>query len=130
MQSETPAVVETGAAETLAPVYVSVGESAWHASSDAPVLELEGLQPWEEIRGPAIAWYEAEKGVYPAALNDLVPKYLPTVPDCPLTGLPLRYTAGKVWSVGADRKDDGGAHDDMASEEDSTGDIVWEVKRK
>jgi len=42
-------------AETLAPVYVSVGASAWQAESDTPVLALEGLKPWEAIRGPALA---------------------------------------------------------------------------
>lgn len=41
--------------ETLAPVYVPVEPSPWSAESDTPVLPLEGLQPWEEIRGPAIA---------------------------------------------------------------------------
>lgn len=39
----------------LAPVYVSVGAAAWPAESDAPVLALEGLTPWERIRGPVLA---------------------------------------------------------------------------
>lgn len=40
---------------TLAPTYVPVAPSPWSAESDTPVLPLEGLQPWEEIRGPSIA---------------------------------------------------------------------------
>jgi len=43
------------AVETLAPVYVSVDEAGWQAESDMPVLPLEGLKPWERIRGPALA---------------------------------------------------------------------------
>lgn len=46
---------EQAAVKTLAPLYVSVGAAAWHAESDAPVLALDGLKPWEEIRGPALA---------------------------------------------------------------------------
>ncbi len=45
--------VTTG--ETLAPTYVPVEPSPWSAESDTPVLPLEGLQPWDEIPGPAIA---------------------------------------------------------------------------
>jgi tetratricopeptide (TPR) repeat protein len=44
--------------DALEPVFVSVGAHAWQAESDAPVLPLDGLAPWEEIRGPAIALYE------------------------------------------------------------------------
>ncbi len=45
---------DSGGEETLAPTYVSVRESLWDAESDTPVLALEGLRPWEEIRGPAL----------------------------------------------------------------------------
>lgn len=38
----------------LAPTYVTVRQSLWNAESDTPVLALEGLRPWEEIRGPAL----------------------------------------------------------------------------
>jgi len=53
-----PAVLPTAlnkAVDVRAPVYVSVGTPAWAAESDAPVLALEGLQPWEQIRGPVLA---------------------------------------------------------------------------
>ena len=46
--------------ETLAPVYVPVlGE---RTPAVAPVLELEGLDPWTEIRGPALAVEEVPEG--------------------------------------------------------------------
>jgi tetratricopeptide (TPR) repeat protein len=47
-------------AETLAPTYVPVSPGAWSAESDTPVLPLEGLKPWDEIRGPAIALDEEQ----------------------------------------------------------------------
>lgn len=40
--------------ETLAPTYVSVGAEWESADVVAPVLALDGLKPWEEIRGPAL----------------------------------------------------------------------------
>lgn len=46
--------------ETLAPVYVPVVSG--RAPSLAPVLELEGLDPWTEIRGPALAVEEVPEG--------------------------------------------------------------------
>ena len=49
-----PSTTVAAPAEVLAPTYVSVGEAAWSAESDTPVLALDGLKPWEEIRGPAI----------------------------------------------------------------------------
>jgi len=49
-------------AEILTPVYVSVGASAWQAESDTPVLALDGLKPWEEIRGPSLALDEGPEG--------------------------------------------------------------------
>jgi hypothetical protein len=78
----------------------------------------------------AIAWFEAEQGRYPKQLEELVPRYLPRVPLCPFTGLPLVTRDGKVWSVGANRVDDGGVLDPREPEDGGTGDIVWIVKRK
>ena len=56
-------------------------------------------------------------GTLPGGLEDLVPKYMPAVPQDPLTGRPLLFRtatgAYTIYSVGADGKDDGG---DLASE--------------
>jgi hypothetical protein len=85
---------------------------------------------WTLMRvATAIAWFEAEKGAPPASLKDLVPRYLPSVPDCPWTGKPLGYAPGKVWSVGVDGVDDGGTPNPRGDEEPG-GDVVWTVKRR
>jgi hypothetical protein len=80
----------------------------------------------------ALAWYESEHEAPPAALGELVPRYLLNVPLCPYTGTPLRYTPGKVWSIGGDRKDNGGVCDEKwANDVDhEANDVVWYVWRK
>ena len=49
----------------------------------------------------------------PAALSDLVPQYLSTVPIDPFSGAPLRFDADaasyRIYSLGPDRKDGGAA---------------------
>ncbi len=60
----------------------------------------------------ALRLYRQEHGHYPKSLSELVPRYLPSVPTDPFDGKPLRYRQeGKgfrLWSIGEDRKDDGG----------------------
>jgi hypothetical protein len=60
----------------------------------------------------ALRLYRKENGLYPENLQQLVPKYLPSVLIDPYDGKPLRYRklqkGFKVWSVGGNRKDDGG----------------------
>ena len=60
----------------------------------------------------ALRLYRKENGRYPENLQQLVPKYLPSVPIDPYDGKPLRYRklqkGFRVWSVGGNRKDDGG----------------------
>lgn len=60
----------------------------------------------------ALRAYHLEQGSLPQRLEQLVSKgYLTHLPDDPFspTHAPLGYRAGKVWSVGPDGKDDGGA---------------------
>ncbi len=56
--------------------------------------------------------FHRRHGVYPASLVDLVPELLPEIPVDRITGDPVKYRLidGKpvVYSVGADRIDDGG----------------------
>jgi hypothetical protein len=84
----------------------------------------------------ALALYEMENRKPATTLAALVPKYLPTLPLDPFSGLPFHYRVsqgeriekvgdnpdeatfwdvasgqGVVWSVGADRADDGGVRD-------------------
>jgi len=60
----------------------------------------------------ALRLYRKENGRYPEDLQALAPKFLPSVPSDPYDGKPLRYRklqkGFKVWSVGGNRKDDGG----------------------
>lgn len=47
--------------DTLAPTYVPMPATReWTPDVEAPVLALEGLQPWEPIAGPALALEEPE----------------------------------------------------------------------
>ena len=69
----------------------------------------------------AVALYRRENGgQYPETLSALVPSYLPATPIDPYSGAELKYrhdaNGYKVYSVGANRKDDGGVweqHSDL-----------------
>ncbi len=61
----------------------------------------------------ALRAYKLEHGAYPEKLDALVPNYLQEIPTDPFgSGEPLRYkkqaTNYKLWSIGSDKKDDGG----------------------
>jgi hypothetical protein len=60
----------------------------------------------------AIERFQLANGKTPSSLNDLVPTFLPAVPKDPFDGRPMRYIEqnGKctVYSLGENRKDDGG----------------------
>ena len=71
----------------------------------------------------ALELHRRRHGALPEALTDLTPMLLPEVPLDPFTGEALRYRVidGRpvVYSVGADRDDDGGqAHPDRKPEKD------------
>ena len=76
--------------------------------------------------GLALEAYHAEFGSYPDSLDALAPSYLPKIPVDRMVGGPINYTLidGKpvVYSVGADRDDDGGVG--VFSDD---GDINYEV---
>ena len=59
-----------------------------------------------------MALYKAEKGGYPEKLEELVPKYMGAVPVDGFSGEALIYRKTEkgyvVYSVGVNRKDDGG----------------------
>ncbi len=75
------------------------------------VTDAHALQRVTEV-ALALRLYRKEHGRYPEDLRALVPKFLPSVPSDPYDGKPLRYRklakGFKVWSVGGNRKDDGG----------------------
>ena len=62
--------------------------------------------------GIALEVFRREHGKYPENLSALVPQLLPEVPADRITGGPVRFrivnSQPLVYSVGADRKDDGG----------------------
>ena len=81
----------------------------WHAQATAE--RYLGRRDGTMV-GLALELYRRRHGAYPASLDELVPGLLPAVPADRITGDPVRYrlTAGRpvVYSVGADRDDDGG----------------------
>jgi hypothetical protein len=58
----------------------------------------------------ALRDYEVEVGQLPETLVELVPKYLPAVPEDPVTGDALKWNprTERIYSVGEDGRDDGG----------------------
>lgn len=62
--------------------------------------------------GIACRIYQKENGKYPKSLEELVPRYLDELPPDPFTGKALYYrveeSGFRVYSLGSNRKDDGG----------------------
>ena len=72
----------------------------------------------------ALERHRLAHGKYPESLKELVPAYLDSVPLDPLNNEPLHYRATgdgwfELWSVGLNRKDDGGVF--VRQLKDSTG---------
>ncbi|VAX39593.1 hypothetical protein MNBD_PLANCTO02-2652 [hydrothermal vent metagenome] len=72
--------------------------------------------------------YKRKKGKYPASLKELVPNFLPAIPqERFVKGQELKYKSNgksfKLYSVGIDGKDDNG----VKPEDSSESDIVIEV---
>ena len=59
----------------------------------------------------AVKAFKKDMEEYPSVLNELVPRYLASVPIDPFDGKPLKYSAPKkiVYSVGQDTNDSGGS---------------------
>jgi hypothetical protein len=79
----------------------------------------------------AIERFAAETGRFPEKLAELIPRFLPEAPEDPFTGWELGYRrTGKgyvVYSVGPDRKDNGGLEAGKASQESY--DVTFTVER-
>jgi len=77
----------------------------------------------------ALRLYRSKHGRYPESLQALVPQYLPQVSIDPYDGKPIKYRklskGFKVWSVGGNRKDEGGL---KAEDWWRKGDLVLESK--
>ena len=64
----------------------------------------------------ALALYHREKGQYPEKLNELSPRFLPTIPLDLFSGKDVIYARTamgyRLYSVGPNGKDDGGVRDE------------------
>ncbi|MCE7974100.1 MAG: hypothetical protein DYG92_07205 [Leptolyngbya sp. PLA1] len=100
---------------------VPVAESLMgHGGDEGPMVGAFGSRDMIEARRAAVLvrlaleLHKRETGRWPASLDELVPRYLPSVPSDPFDGKPLRYSPGVggmspvVYSVGVDGVDDGG----------------------
>lgn len=78
----------------------------------------------------ALHRFERRHGYWPAALEALVPEFLPEVPHDPFDGQPFRYRPelGVVYSVGKNLLDDRGAV--VARVADEANDMAWQHWRK
>ncbi len=105
--------------DALAAIEESTGATSLLGRLAAPPMLRMGLltaRATAEARCTAIAAmverYRRQHGRPPAALDALTPEYAATLPVDPFTGKPLLYRADgegyTVYSVGEDRKDDGG----------------------
>jgi len=91
-------------------------------------LKATSLQTRQRLSETAIALrlYRQEHERYPESLSALVTRYLPSVTIDPFDGKALRYRREekgfRLWSIGQNRKDDGGMEGLHRWTED---DIVW-----
>lgn len=82
----------------------------------------------------ALEMYKRRHGSYPASLEALAPQWLPEIPVDRITGDPIKYRLinGRpvVYSVGADRIDDGGKRPVVKPGSNSNQDTAaqWDVK--
>jgi hypothetical protein len=79
--------------------------------------------------GLALEAYRRQHAQYPTSLQEMVPLLLPAVPADRITGGPLKYRLanGKpvVYSVGVDRKDDGGREPNVRGQPDNLAAARW-----
>ena len=98
-------VTETARFFPLTTFYPSLTRAYW--SAEKLLAERDGV-----VIGIALELYRRQHGAYPNTLDALAPAYLPKLPVDTITGMPLHYTSIAGWpvvySVGADRDDDGG----------------------
>lgn len=84
------------------PIYETAGEQALEGHAK---LLMTGL-------ACALERYRISRGAYPETLDLLVPDFVASIPHDPCDGKPLRYrlepNSYLLYSVGIDRKDDGG----------------------
>lgn len=90
-------------------------------SADGFRLQAEMRRQLSQVAFALAIWH-ADKGGYPETLSDLVPAYLPQVPNDAFAGKPLTYrptgTGYLLYSIGLNGKDDGGVFSGAANADD------------
>lgn len=117
LPGDTPRAAPSAPNESLAPVVAAASWVPGLLARTLAVLRVTHV-------ALAVAEFRARTGDVPASIEALVPTYLPAVPLDPWDGKPLRYAAGKVWSIGMDQKDDGGTPPTDPDDIDTQGDFV------
>jgi hypothetical protein len=95
------------------------GDFSWNFIVAWPLYDSNFTMLISEVElartGIAVERYRNARGALPEKLSDLVPAWLPAVPLDPWDGKPLRYRKRDkgyvIYSVGSDRKDEGGSSD-------------------
>ena len=93
--------------------------------SNADASIREGIMETQALRViAALLRFRLEKGVFPAKLDDLVPAYLVEIPNDAYSGAELRYdpntaSGPRLYSVGRNKKDDGGSSESVPPQPES-----------
>jgi hypothetical protein len=111
--------------ESVSPMSISIftpDYSLVHAAAERLLGHRDGVKV-----GIALELYRREHRAYPENLSALVPRFLPAVPADRITGEPVRYRLADgqpvVYSIGGDRKDDGGRATDPVLEA-----AIWDTR--
>jgi hypothetical protein len=120
---------QRAASEHMADIFVGIFYSSL-TSSELIEERNRAYRPLVRI-GLALAHFHAENRSYPTKLSQLVPKYCKSIPQDPFAERPFRYRKTgdgyRLYSVGWNRRDDGGKG---FNNEDESDDLLIEVPLK
>jgi hypothetical protein len=93
-------------------ILFSVSAVSLTTASDKACIENLSVSALQALM--AIKAYKIQNGNYPLTLESLVPRYLSETPKDPYNDQALKYSKDKkiIYSVGSDKKDDGGSQGD------------------
>lgn len=101
--------IDLGLALETAPVYQNVGKKIFHTHA---TVRMAGL-------ACALERFRIANARYPERLEELTPQFIKKLPHDPCDGQPFHYRITPegylLYSIGADRKDDGGNIKDIQS---------------
>ncbi len=127
-ESQSEIVLKPVAAGETREAYSARVEDALVADWTASINKASSLMGAAEFRGraaavvTAAAKYHAVNGRWPEKLSMLMPEFIAQLPADPFTGGEVHYIAGKegvrVYSFGANGRDDGGVDDPHVKADD------------